>query len=97
MYVVVRYPKNMKDSPVYGLNVYAKQHSQREKMIPYLLEQQARHPDCVVVLVKKETAKLMRYTWVDYHRNIGRDITREDKIKTVKGHVGYEEEEWEEE
>lgn len=96
MYVVVRYPKNMKDSPKYGLNVYSKQHSQKEKMIPYLLEQQARHPNCVVVLVKKETAKLMQYTWTDYHRNIGRDITRKYKIKTVKGHVTYEEE-WEEE
>lgn len=96
MYVVVRYPKNMKDTPAYGLNVYAKQHSQKDKMIPYLLEQQARHPACVVVLVKKETAELMRRTWASYHRNIGRNITRKYKIKTVEGHINYEEE-WEEE
>lgn len=96
MYVVVRYPKNMEDSPAYGLNVYAKQHSQKDRMISYLLEQQVRHPTCVVVLVRKETAELMRRTWTSYHRNIGRNITREHKRKTVEGHISYEEE-WEEE
>lgn len=96
MYVVVRYPKDMKDTPAYGLNVYAKQHSQKNKMIPYLLEQQARHPTCVVVLVKKETAELMLRTWTNYHRNIGRNITRKHKRKTVEGHISYEEG-WEEE
>ena len=96
MYVVVRYPKNMKDTPAYGLNVYTKQHSQKDKMIPYLLEQQSRHPACMVVLVKKETAELMRRAWANYHRNIGRNITRIHKRKTVEGHISYEEE-WEEE
>ena len=78
MYAVVRYPKaNATEAGKFAFNVYAKQHSDINKMIEYRDELAIKHPDCNLVVVKRETAKKMYSVWHNYMKNIGRELSRE--------------------
>lgn len=86
MYTVVRYPKaNATKAGQFAFNVYSKQHSDINKMREYRDELAIKHPDCHLVVVKRETAKQMRSVWHDYMENIGRRLSREDNRRSRWG------------
>lgn len=97
MYVVVRYPKTLKAARSFDFNIYAKQHSQKEKLIPYYEEQKARHFNCCVLLVDRKTAIAMHKVWHNYFINIGQTLTSKQSSKSFHGHHNPFKEEWEEE
>lgn len=63
IYAVVRYPKTFEGANVRQFNIYTKQTSNLAIMQAYYEEQKARHSDCNVVLVSRETAKQMQTIW----------------------------------
>lgn len=97
MYVVVRYPKNLRTARSFDFNIYAKQHNQKEKLIPYYEEQKVRHFDCCVLLIDRKTAATMHKVWHNYFINIGQALTKKQSNKSFHGHHNPFEEEWEEE
>ena len=84
MYVVVRYS-------TYGFNIYTKTHSDKAKMVTYYEEQKTKHNDDIVILVTRDTAKVMEKVWYNIHRNYGKVLRRIDKIKSALGHKCEEE------
>lgn len=87
MYVVVRFPKSLEGARGFDFNIYAKQNSQKEKMVAYYEELKARHNNCYVVLTTRENAKMMKKVWHNYiGKNIGREIYRNEKIRSLLGH-----------
>lgn len=86
IYAVVRYPKTGRGKQGFDCVVYSKQTSNLAIMQQYFEYQTAQHPDDIVVLVKRETAKTMKSIWGNYCTNIGRHLTREQKINTKIGH-----------
>ena len=87
MYVVVKFPKNLKDAKSYDFNIYAKTNSQKAKMVDYYEEQKARHTDCYVLLTTKEKAEEIKRVWHNYvGNNIGRHLSRIEKVRSMLGH-----------
>lgn len=92
IYAVIRYPKTTKNTRTFDCVLYTKQTSNLSIMQAYLQEQQIRHPNDVVILTTRETAKAIKKQWDKFHTNYGRELTRKYKIKTIKGHQTKEEE-----
>lgn len=87
MYVIVRFPKSLNGAKSFDFNIYSKQNSQKEKMVGYYEELKARHNNCYVILTTRENAKMMKKVWYNYiSNNIGREIYRNDKIRSLLGH-----------
>ena len=86
MYVVVRFPKSFDGARGFDFHIYSKQNSQKEKMVAYYEELKARHDNCYVILTTRENAKKMDKVWHNYVSNIGREIYRNEKIRSLLGH-----------
>ena len=88
IYAVVTYPTTNKTEHCNGLHIYAKQTSNLEVMTAYYEEQKARYEgERVVVLVPRETAKMMKATYyAAYYNNIGFWLRREQKKQSLLGH-----------
>ena len=70
-----------------SFHIYTKQTSNLEIMTAYYEEQKARHTDRITVLVPRDTAEKMHTTWLNaYRRNIGRELSREQKKQSLLGH-----------
>lgn len=64
IYVVVKYPKQIKRSHAgYEFHTYSKQSSNKQKMLEYFHEIKARHSSMRVHLVTRETATAMSKKW----------------------------------
>lgn len=98
MYVIIKYPKNLRNACAYDFHIYTKQNTIKEKLLAYYEEQKNRHISCQVLIVERKTAIKMDKVWNNYFTNIGKKLTREQSIKSFYGHENvFEEEEWEEE
>ena len=87
MYVIVRFPKSLKGARSFDFNIYTKTHSQKDRMLPYFEELKARYSDCHILLTTKEIAEKMKRVWHSYiGKNIGREISRAEKIRSILGH-----------
>ena len=86
IYAVATYLKH-NDGRCGAFHIYTKQTSNLDVMTEYYEEQAARHgDDRVVVLVPRETAKKMHDVWYHSHINIGRVMSREQKMRSILGH-----------
>lgn len=65
IYAVVRMDKNLSK---FGCNVYTKQSSNLEKMQAYRDEIAGKYPWCEVVLVSRESAKIIAQKYREYFK-----------------------------
>lgn len=94
IYAVVTYPKNINSND--KVHVYAKTTSNKAIMEEYynkILITHGMHSN--VALVTRETAQRMEATWYNAtRRNYGRVLSRQDKKRSVYGHKGLTQREY---